>query len=41
MIELIFYVSYFKTQKSKAVFYTILANLISFVAGFGLYILMK
>lgn len=39
MIELIFYVSYFKTQKSKAVFYTILANLISFVAGFGLYIL--
>lgn len=39
MIELIFYIIYFKTQKLKVVFYAILANMISFIAGFGLYIL--
>ena len=35
----IFYVLYFKTQKLKFALYAILANLISFGTGFGLYIL--
>ena len=37
--ESIFYGCYFKTQRSKAVLYGVLANLISFGAGLGLYIL--
>jgi len=37
--ESIFYAFYFKTQRLKAVLYGVLANLISFGSGFGLYIL--
>lgn len=37
--ESLFYAFYFKTQRLKAVFYGVIANLISFGAGFGLYIL--
>lgn len=37
--EMLFYIFYFKNQKTKAALYSLVANLISCALGFGLYIL--